>query len=130
MGLSQISNDISRIEKSISDIDRKISDENRKEASKQSEISRTMNSLKNASPSSLKSKQDQIERLNRDVSECRKRVGNYSSDKARLLDQLARKRDDYAREEKKSEIKTKRLRKISVNKFKNHFVSTVHSIRD
>ena len=108
MGLSQISNDISRIEKSISDIDRKISDESKKEGSKQSEIARVMNSMKNASLSSLQSKNNQIDRLNNDIADCRRKIGNYSNDKARFLDQLARKREEYSREEKKERDKTQK----------------------
>jgi len=108
MGLSQISNEISRIEKSISDLDKKISDETKKEASKQTEIARVMNSLKNASSTSLNSKQKQIERLNHDISECRKRVGNYSRDKGRFIGRLATKQQEYSREGKKEREKSQK----------------------
>ena len=108
MGLSQLSNEISRIEKSISDADKKIADENKKEANKQREIANIMNSMKNASLSSIQSKQKQTERLNSDIADCYKKIGNHSNDKSRLLGQLARKKEDYAREEKKERDKSQK----------------------
>jgi hypothetical protein len=123
-------NEVARNQKAIADLQKKLADESKKEATKASEINRIERSITKSTPlSSIRTKQQQIERAMSAIADIQKKKADISKKIADVNTKLHKSQEALSKEEEKERKKVYDLEKKREREQLNHQKKITQELR-
>lgn len=130
LSISMRQNEVARNQKAIADLQKKLADESKKEATKASEINRIERSITKSTPlSSIRTKQQQIERAMSAIADIQKKKADISKKIADVNTKLHKSQEALSKEEEKERKKVYDLEKKREREQLNHQKKITQELR-